>query len=38
LKVVIVLERIFRELPTCPSRDAVWPEFLRGNAVRVFEL
>jgi predicted TIM-barrel fold metal-dependent hydrolase len=32
------LERIFRELPDVPFRDAVWPKFLRENAVRVFDL
>jgi predicted TIM-barrel fold metal-dependent hydrolase len=32
------LERIFRELPGVPFKDAVWPRFLRENAVRVFKL
>jgi predicted TIM-barrel fold metal-dependent hydrolase len=32
------LERIFRELPDVPFRDAVWPKFLRENAVRVLGL
>ncbi len=32
------LERIFRELPDVPFRDAVWPKFLRENALRVFKL
>ena len=32
------LERIFRELPDVPFRDAVWPKFLRENARRVFKL
>jgi hypothetical protein len=32
------LERIFRELPQVPFRDAVWPKFLRENALRVFAL
>jgi predicted TIM-barrel fold metal-dependent hydrolase len=32
------LERIFRELPQVPFRDAVWPKFLRDNALRVFDL
>ncbi len=32
------LERIFGELPNVPFRDAVWPKFLRENAVRVFKL
>jgi hypothetical protein len=32
------LERIFGELPQVPFRDAVWPKFLRENALRVFDL
>ncbi len=32
------LERIFTELPKVPFRDAVWPKFLRDNAIRVFGL
>ena len=32
------LERIVRELPQVPFRDAVWPRFLRENALRVFRL
>jgi len=32
------LERIFRELPEVAFKDAVWPKFLRENAVRVFKL
>ncbi len=32
------LERIFTELDDVPFRDAVWPLFLRDNAVRVFGL
>ena len=32
------LERIFREMPEVPLREAVWPLFLRENAVRVFKL
>jgi hypothetical protein len=32
------LERIFGELPEVPFRDAVWPKFLRENALRVFDL
>jgi hypothetical protein len=32
------LERIFRELPSVPFKDDVWPKFLRDNAVRVFKL
>ena len=34
----LTLERIFEELPDVPFRDAVWPKFLRENAVRVFKL
>ena len=30
------LERIFRELPEVAFRDEVWPQFLSGNARRVF--
>lgn len=29
------LERIFRELPSVPFRDEVWPKFLSGNAARI---
>ena len=32
------LERIFAELPQVPFKDAVWPKFLRENALRVFRL
>jgi predicted TIM-barrel fold metal-dependent hydrolase len=32
------LERIFRELADVPFKDAVWPKFLRENALRVFKL
>jgi predicted TIM-barrel fold metal-dependent hydrolase len=32
------LERIFAELPGVPFKDAVWPRFLRENALRVFGL
>jgi predicted TIM-barrel fold metal-dependent hydrolase len=32
------LERIFRELPNVTFKDAVWPKFLRENAIRVFKL
>jgi hypothetical protein len=32
------LERIFADLPQVDFRDAVWPKFLRENAVRVFKL
>jgi uncharacterized protein len=34
----LTLERIFKELPDVPFKDAVWPKFLRENAVRVFKL
>lgn len=29
------LERIFREMPTVPFKDDVWPKFLYGNAARL---
>jgi len=32
------LDRIFRELTDVPFKDAVWPLFLRENALRVFKL
>jgi predicted TIM-barrel fold metal-dependent hydrolase len=32
------LKRIFSEMPNVPFRDAVWPKFLRENAIRVFKL
>jgi len=32
------LERIFKELPSVPFRDEVWPKFLHENARRVFKL
>jgi hypothetical protein len=32
------LERIFGDMPHVPFKDAVWPKFLRENAVRVFKL
>lgn len=32
------LERIFRELPSLPLRDEVWPKFLRENALRVLKI
>ena len=32
------LERIFSELPNVPLKDAVWPKFLRDNAIEVFKL
>ncbi len=34
----LTLERIFAELPEVPFRDAVWPKFLRDNAIRIFKL
>jgi predicted TIM-barrel fold metal-dependent hydrolase len=34
----LTLERIFKELPGVPFKDAVWPKFLRENAARVFKL
>jgi predicted TIM-barrel fold metal-dependent hydrolase len=32
------LERIFHDMPNVPFKDAVWPKFLRENAIRVFGL
>ncbi|HEY3831042.1 MAG TPA: amidohydrolase family protein [Acidimicrobiia bacterium] len=32
------LDRIFKELPSVPFKDDVWPKFLRHNAERVFKL
>ncbi len=32
------LDRIFKELPSVPFKDEVWPKFLRHNAERVFKL
>jgi predicted TIM-barrel fold metal-dependent hydrolase len=32
------LDRIFGDMPKVPLKDEVWPKFLRGNAVRVFNL
>lgn len=32
------LERIFGDMPAVPFKDAVWPKFLRENAIRVFGL
>ena len=32
------LERIFADMPNVPFKDAVWPKFLRENAIRVFGL
>jgi predicted TIM-barrel fold metal-dependent hydrolase len=34
----ITIERSFGELRDVPLKDAVWPKFLRENAVRVFKL
>jgi len=34
----LTLERIFRDMPSVPFRDHVWPKFLRENAIRVFKL
>jgi uncharacterized protein len=34
----LTLERIFGDMPNVPFKDAVWPKFLRENAVRVFKL
>lgn len=32
------LDRIFDEMPGVPFRDGVWEKFLRGNAMRVFNI
>ena len=32
------LDRIMSEMPGVPLKDAVWPKFLRENAIRVFGL
>jgi hypothetical protein len=32
------LDRIFADMPQVPFKDAVWPKFLRDNALRVFKL
>jgi uncharacterized protein len=32
------LERIMTEMKDVPFKDAVWPKFLRENAIRVFKL
>ena len=32
------LERIFKDMPSVPFKDEVWPKFLRENALRVFKL
>jgi predicted TIM-barrel fold metal-dependent hydrolase len=34
----LTLERQLREMKDVPLRDAVWPKFLRENAIRVFKL
>jgi predicted TIM-barrel fold metal-dependent hydrolase len=34
----LTLERIFDDLPNVPFEDAVWPKFLRENALRVLKL
>jgi predicted TIM-barrel fold metal-dependent hydrolase len=34
----LTLERIFEDLPNVPFKDAVWPKFLRENALRVLKL
>jgi predicted TIM-barrel fold metal-dependent hydrolase len=34
----LTLERIFKEMRDVPFRDAVWPKFLRENALRVLKL
>jgi hypothetical protein len=31
-------EQIFEQLPGVGFRDHVWPQFLRGNAERIFGL
>jgi predicted TIM-barrel fold metal-dependent hydrolase len=32
------LERIWKEMPDVPLKEAVWPKFLRTNAERIFKL
>lgn len=32
------LDRIFGDMPSVPFKDAVWPKFLRENAIKVFKL
>ncbi|WP_373081543.1 amidohydrolase family protein [Zhongshania sp.] len=32
------LDRIFKDMPSVPFKDEVWPKFLRENARRVFKL
>ena len=34
----LTLERIFEDLPNVPFKDAVWPKFLRENALHVLKL
>lgn len=34
----LTLDRIFSELPDVGFRDHVWPQFLRENAARVFDI
>ena len=34
----LTLDRIFAELAQVPFSDAVWPKFLRENALRVFDI
>ena len=34
----LTLERQFRDMPSVPFKDEVWPKFLRENAIRVFKL
>jgi predicted TIM-barrel fold metal-dependent hydrolase len=34
----LTLERIMTEMRSVPFRDAVWPKFLRENAIRVLKL
>src|SRR5690606_10830443 len=32
------LDRIFKDMPTVPFKDEVWPKFLRENALKVFKI
>ena len=34
----LTIERMFKELPDVAFRDHVWPNFLRNNAIKVFNL
>lgn len=34
----LTIERMFSELPDVAFRDHVWPNFLRNNAIKVFNL